>query len=100
MKPLAASDSNGVPSQQDKPPVSSQSTRISFFSLIAPRLWGARYDYDSVMDTHRISVENLPMNNTHYTAGRELLLPMCVSVLNETAAMCASVARTGGFTGT
>lgn len=105
MKPLAASDSNGVPSQQDKPPVSSQSTRIAispsiFFPLIAPRLWGARYDYDSVMDTHRISVEHLPMNNTLYTAETELLLPMCVSVLNETAAMCSSVARTGGFTGT
>lgn len=35
------------------------------------------------MDTHQISAEHLPMNNTHYTAERELLLPMCVSVLNE-----------------
>lgn len=40
------------------------------------------------MDTHRISVEHLPMNNTHYTAETELLPPMCVSVLKETAAMC------------
>lgn len=31
MKPLAPSDSNGVPSQQDKPPVSSQSRPLSIF---------------------------------------------------------------------
>lgn len=52
------------------------------------------------MDTHQISAEHLPMNNAHYTAETELLLPMCVSVLNETAAMCSSGARPGSFTGT
>lgn len=50
------------------------------------------------MDTHRISVEHLPINNTHDRPETELLLPMCVSVLNEAAAMCSSVARTGSST--
>lgn len=45
------------------------------------------------MDTHRISVEHLPMNNTHDTPETELLLPMCVSVLSQTAAMCSSLAQ-------
>lgn len=39
-----------------------------------------------------------PINNTHDRPETELLLPMCVSVLDEAAAMCSSVARTGSST--
>lgn len=42
MKPLAPSDSNGVPSQQDKPPVSSQSRPLSIFFLSLRLLYEAR----------------------------------------------------------
>lgn len=63
MKPLAASDSNGVPSQQDKTPVSSLLTCEVFSpSVFFPPL-SLVYDpldmiTGPIMDVHRISIES------------------------------------------
>lgn len=62
MKPLAASDSNGVPSQQDKTPVSIQLTRVVSIILLAPLppppsfMTPRDMITGSVMDVHRISI--------------------------------------------
>lgn len=104
MKPLAASDSNGVPSQQDKTPVSSPSTRNifspSFFFLsLSPHLWPTRYDYrlynGCASDFHRAStrwmntgqIEEETETRTGWSPRRAS--DVCQCVVLETAAMCS-----------
>ena len=104
MKPLAATDSNGVPSQQDKTPVSS-AIDVHPFLPLAPLLFffpplALIYDpvdmiTGRVMDVHRISIEPAedewtqgggrarqePGRGWSEAAYRPVQPPMCVSVL-------------------